>query len=82
MPDLPHELRRWVGTRAERIQAAWQAAFGLELPSQDRLPGRPGGAASGMEGSADVFATGYDGAETTTVFLFDVSLFDGEDLLS
>jgi hypothetical protein len=82
MADPAVNLRRDVTRLVDRVQAAWQAAFGLELPAQVRLPNNPTGAAAVMEQAADQFTTGYDGAETTMAFTFDFSEFDGEDTLA
>ena len=80
MPDPARELRRDVRTLVQRIQEGWQAAIGIDLPLSSRLRGTA--PSSFNETSPDAFATGYDGSETTMVFTFDFSHFDGADPLA
>lgn len=66
----------------DRVRASWQAATGIELPVQHLMPGNGLASFSGTEPPPDAFATGYDGTETTTSFLFGLSLLGGEDVLT
>lgn len=80
MPDPISELKGAIQKTIDRLIDAYDsAAIPDTLPSI--LNALNPDAGTDSPGTANVFATGYDGTNTTMAFVFDVSEFDGPDIL-
>lgn len=80
MPDPMSEFKDAVQRAITRELDRYESRRGEPLGSQAGGTNNAFGALSGPEVPAE-FATGYASGETTTAFMFDLSLFDGEDVL-
>jgi hypothetical protein len=81
MPDFTDELKEGIQRTALREIDRSGARRGEDLESQDTTDRNALGGLSGPQDPAE-FATGYDAGtgETTTPFIFGISLFGGEDI--
>lgn len=80
MPDPIIEEKESSQALAQREIERHLARRGQEIGSQAGGHRNPFGALAGPEVPPE-FGTGYDGTVTVTPFMFDMSEFDGEDVL-
>lgn len=81
MPDGMDELKDRLQQTGQREIARNSALIGLELGVQaDAIRNAFGGSDSPQDPGE--FLTGYDGTETVVGFMFDLSAFDGADVMT
>lgn len=79
MADPLSELRDALERLAERSFTGIVSDQGFAPASPILAPNNPFGAVA-TQGEDQGFGTGYDGSETTTAGIWDLSVWDGEDL--
>ena len=80
MPDIIAEIRAAIVAAARQMVAAEAAQRGWENQAAVLNAHNPMGATEEATFAAD-FATGYSGGVTIVPFTFDLSAFDGSDVL-